>query len=142
MLLWGSIPQLDNSSLEGTWPPLLGGQDSQTNQLQLRVLPILPYTLRGNKMRKLYQCKAILTYSYKILVEDGQNEDDVANLCLDEVIEDNGCPKPDDIILREIKITKNLEGNEALYCQGDTFDGLLISDLLDEEFPEPEEEQE
>ena len=31
-------------------------------------------------MRKLYQCKAILTYSYKILVEDGQNEDDVANL--------------------------------------------------------------
>jgi hypothetical protein len=92
-------------------------------------------------MRKLYQCKAILTYSYKILVEDGQNEDDVANLCLDEVIEDNGCPKPDDIILREIKITKDLKGFEALYSQGDTFDGLLVSDLLEEHFPEPEEDE-
>ena len=92
-------------------------------------------------MRKLYQCKATLIYNYKILVEDGQNEDDVAYLCLDEIVEDSGRPKPNDIILREIKITKDLEGFEALYSQGDAFDGLLVSDLLEEYFPEPEEDE-
>ena len=92
-------------------------------------------TPKGPIMRKLYQCKAVLTYNYKILVEDGQNEDDVAYLCLDEIVEDSGRPKPDYINLKEIKITSNLEGNEALYSQGDTFEGLLVSDLIEEHFP-------
>jgi hypothetical protein len=93
-------------------------------------------------MRKLYQCQATITYNYKILVEDGQIPDDVAYHCLDEAVDDTGRPKPEDISIREIKITKGLAGYEAVYCQGDIFDGFDIKDLLEEEFPEPEEEQE
>ena len=87
-------------------------------------------------MRKLYQCKATVTYNYKIIVEEGQIPDDIAYACLDEVADDNGRPKPDDIHTREIKITKDLTGLESVYCCDSNFDGFMISDLLEEEFPE------
>lgn len=91
-------------------------------------------------MRKLYQCKAILTYSYKILVEDGQTPEDVAYACLDEVVDDSGRPRPKDLIVREVEITKDLKGLEAVYCDSSSFNGFLISDLIEEHFLEPEEE--
>lgn len=91
-------------------------------------------------MRKLYQCRATITYNYKVIVEDGQTPDDIAYACLDEVVDDHGRPKPEDIILREVKITKDLEGLESVYCCDSTFNGFMISDLQEEEFPEPEEE--
>jgi hypothetical protein len=92
-------------------------------------------------MRRLYQCRATITYNYKIIVEEGQDGQDIAYACLDEVVDDHGRPRPEDISLREVKITKDLEGLESVYSCDSSFDGFMISDLLEEEFPEPEEEQ-
>ena len=92
-------------------------------------------------MRKLYQCQATIIHNYKIIVEDGQTPEDVAYACLDEVVDDSGRPRPEDLIVREVKITKDLQEMEAVYCDSSSsFNGFLISDLLEELFPEPEEE--
>jgi hypothetical protein len=91
-------------------------------------------------MRRLFQCQATLIYNYKIIVEDGQTPEDVAYACLDEVVDDSGRPRPKDLIVREVKITKDLQEMEAVYCDSSSFNGFLISDLIEEHFPEPEED--
>jgi hypothetical protein len=92
-------------------------------------------------MRRLFQCQATIIHSYKIIVEDGQTPEDVAYACLDEVVDDSGRPRPKDLIVREVKITKDLQEMEAVYCDSSSsFNGFLISDLIEEHFPEPEEE--
>jgi hypothetical protein len=92
-------------------------------------------------MRRLYQCQATIIHSYKIIVEDGQTPEDIAYACLDEVVDDSGRPRPKDLIVREVKITKDLQGMEAVYCDSSSFNGFLISDLIEEHFLEPGEDE-
>ena len=91
-------------------------------------------------MRKLYQCKVSITYLYKVIVEEGQNPDDVALKCLDEVIYDCGTDTKD-MTVRELKITKDLAdrvGGETLYYHDSDFEGIYVSCLVEEHLAETE----
>jgi hypothetical protein len=86
-------------------------------------------------MKKLYQVQVEVTYNYKIVVDD-ENENLVAEDVIDEVMFDN--PKGDqiDFSIREIKIRPDLKGSEELY----NYDGS-IDDLVEEYYQEKEQDE-
>ncbi len=86
-------------------------------------------------MKKLYQVQVEVTYNYKIVVDD-ENENLVAEDVIDEVMFDN--PKGDqiDFSIREIKIRPDLKGGEELY----NYDGI-IDDLVEEYYQEEEHDE-
>ena len=88
-------------------------------------------------MKKLYQVQVEVTYNYKIVVDDDENEDLVADDVIDEVMSDYPEGDQKDFYIREIKISPDLKGSEELY----NYSGGSIDDLVEEYYQQEEQDE-
>lgn len=85
-------------------------------------------------MKKIYQVEATLTYNYKIVVEQDQDENEIAKRNI--IFAKNDFDPEEVFSIREIKIHPNLEGYEELY----NYNGN-VNDFVEQYYQEPEEQE-
>lgn len=83
-------------------------------------------------MKKIYQVEATLTYNYKIVVDQDQDENKIAMTNI--MFAKNDIDPEEAFFIKEIEIHPNLEGYEELY----NYHGN-VNDFVEEYYQQPEE---
>ncbi len=107
-------------------------KENQKNNNEIRIFSFTNITQTSKKMKKIYQVEATLTYNYKIVVDQDQDENKIAMANI--MFVKNDIDPEEAFFIKEIEIHPNLEGYEELY----NYHGN-VNDFVEEYYQQPEE---